>query len=149
MTSFRNCTRYGAVVGVSENFSTGTYLSSGHGPRLFELEAFVSWLGSVGLRVQSTTTEPSSTRLDVARGPEPLGEVVLDAVGGVFARASLTPNEVASLTTWMSSAVDDELWYWTSNGNDCFRIDDELADKLQSARRGGIGHPDGTPWDAR
>lgn len=115
---------------------------------MFSIEGFESWLDSVGLKVESTTVGSASARISVARGTEPIGEMVVDAAGGVFSGVLLAPTEVASLVRWMSGVSEDELWYWTSNGDDCFRVDDDLVENLARARRGGIGHPHGTPWNS-
>jgi len=137
-------------MGITENLSPAGYLSTGVGPDVFALGEFEQLLRSIGYAVldREHETDGRMVRLSVEKDGVRLGEISVRPDAGIYSSVPLDHSEIAQLAEWLRDRSNEEIWYWTSNGNECFRIDDQLANKLGQARVGGIGYPDGTPWEA-
>lgn len=138
-------------MGITESFSTEAYLETGQQATTFSKSEFLSLLGEIGLTVVSEQCREPDSWLYLLEGTDgQAGEGTFAPKRGVFVGMNgLKGSDLFKIEDWILKSSDGRVWYWTSNGNEAFRVEAEtFHGLLAEARHGGVGHPHGTPWDA-
>ena len=123
-----------SLMGITENLSPAGYLSTGVGPDVFALGEFEQLLRSIGYAVldREHETDGRMVRLSVEKDGVRLGEISVRPDAGIYSSVPLDHSEIAQLAEWLRDRSNEEIWYWTSNGNECFRIRRPACEQARS-----------------